>query len=77
MSQNLKVGQSFEVVEVLMDGGYFNVFKVTGFTIGIILGRGIDCLPNGNTPYSYEFKYMSLLDKDIKPIGKLTITKLK
>ncbi|AXF52592.1 MAG: kinase-like protein [Caudoviricetes sp.] len=78
MKNNLKVGDSFEVVEVLTYGGYYNVFKENGFTIGKKMSHGISCLSNSNKcDDNIRFRYMSILDNEVKPVGKLTITKLK
>lgn len=75
--ENLKVGQSFEVVEVLSSGGYNesnmlqDCYKVNGFTIY----DGNNALANGTT-VDNEWYYMRE-GIEVKPIGKLTITKLK
>lgn len=78
---DLKVGQSCEVVEILNEGGFGNDnFKVRGFTVGEIElgGYGINCLTNGSLLFSNsKYLYMSLLEKEIKVWGKLTVTKVK
>ncbi|QQT43316.1 Uncharacterised protein [Sphingobacterium multivorum] len=76
MENKIKVGQTFEVVEVLTDGGYFDSFKIGGFTIGETFGFGISCLCNTEN-FTKTYRYMSTIDEEIKPIGKLTITKVK
>ena len=78
--ENLKVGQSFEVVEVLTEGCYDKTFKVGGFTIAHMHSKSVYMvLVNGNnldmqkhSPWLAMF-----VGSEVKPIGKLTITKLK
>lgn len=73
MENKLKVGQTFEVVEVLRDGGYGKyAFNIGGFTIGNknILVDGLNILSNDNS-------VLFMTKNEIKPIGKLTITKVK
>ena len=75
--ENLKVGQSFEVVEVLSSGGFNqsklvqDCYKINGFTIY----DGHNALANGTT-VDNEWYYMRI-DVEVKIVGKLTITKLK
>lgn len=77
MERKLKVGDSFEVVEVLDCNEYDtepNLFKLGGQTVGI----GNLVLVNGSSEMfkgKNEFLFLSKTRK--KPIGKLTITKLK
>lgn len=75
----LKVGQSCEVVEILDEGGFGDdPFKVRGFTVGEKEVYGVNCLTNGSLLFSNsKYLYMSLLEKEIKVWGKLTITKVK
>lgn len=75
MKTNLKVGDTFEVVEVLTDGGYGNVFKVGGHTIGHKDERGVYCLSNSED-FSIPL-YMSYILKQIKPVGRLVVKKVK
>lgn len=76
----LKIGQSFEVVEVLKHGFTdTSLFKIGGFTIGISTYdfNCVNCVINGEN-YSNNRTLMWMeKGEEIKPIGKLTITKLK
>lgn len=85
MNNKLKVGQSFEVVEVLQNRNYhINLFKIGGHTIKSSGNRWNHTLANG---YKWEcaleksdlnFNHgVWMTDYEVKPIGKLTITKLK
>lgn len=85
--KELKVGQSFEVVKVL-DAGFSDktLFKIGGFTLGETqTGNCIKCMGNGSKkitdPISNRFMstcYLNMrIGSEVKPIGKLTITKLK
>ena len=82
MENQIKVGQSFEVVKVLTDGGYSDksLFKIGGYTIGkqhSLLG-GIRTLSNGENIHNHQnLIYLSPLEGEIKRVGKLTITKIK
>lgn len=72
----LKIGQQFEVVEVLTRGNYINVFKTGGWTIG---ERGImttRCLSNGSNAYKVR-GYTMWNHSEIKTVGRLTVTKVK
>ncbi len=75
----LKVGQQFEVVEVLTDGGYIDAFKVGGWYVS----RKPDIYGLLNV---FPAEYESAMDQDIlaiivgtevKPVGRLTVTKVK
>jgi len=77
MEKEITVGQSCEVVKILTDGGYFNSFKTNSFTIGHKGDLGIYCLPNHDYTDAFKYRYMSLLENEVKPIGKLTVTKVK
>ena len=69
----LKVGQQFEVVEVLTSGSYINVFKTGGWTIG---ERGImttRCLSNGSNDYKGR-GYTMWSHSEVKSVGRLTVT---
>lgn len=81
MKTKLKVGDSFEVVEVLDHKFIGDVFKTGGHTIEFECGHQ---LLNGNERYGILKKkscfgqcalYLSRACR--KPIGKLTITKVK
>lgn len=76
-SEVLKVGDSFEVVEVLDPNEYSidkNVFKKGGHS----LRDGHTVLINGNSGlFKGKDKYLYLNETRRKLIGKLTITKLK
>ena len=76
----LKIGQQFEVVEVLTDGGYpSGVFKIGGWTMtnGEMFSSIAKCVPNGeNANRSRNILSMSVI-KEIKPVGRLIVTKIK
>lgn len=73
----LKVGQSFDVVEVICDKEYeadTSLFKKNGHT----LCNGSICLINGNSGlFEGKDQYLYLNKTRRKLIAKLTITKLK
>lgn len=80
MKSKLKVGDSFEVVEVLKgvnDCYNVEVFKIGGHTI--YTGHNSQCIcNNGYVGITYEgYSTLAILDSYRKPIGKLTITKVK
>ena len=81
METKLKVGDSFEVVEVISSEYENNPFKIGGHTLKMSVINHI--LINGNINYGGYFKEylgqktLCLLYKHTKPIGKLTITKIK
>ena len=79
MEDNLKVGQQFEVVEVLTGGYYsYGLFKTGGHTI--MSDKNI-VLTNGETPRFIErsqFGYSAhMYDTKVKKVGRLTLTKIK
>lgn len=77
MENKIKVGQTFDVVEVL-DTKYENdYFKIGGHTIS--LGRNDQYFCNGPIGgiANDGFTTLALADHWIKKIGKLTITKVK
>ena len=76
MQDKLKVGQQFEVVEVLTDGGYRNAFKVGKWTVAEVES---DTLLNTLTNFDSETSYpLSMkVGKEVKPVGRLTVTKIK
>lgn len=82
MKTKLKVGDSFEVVEVLSSPYFKKTLKVGGQTLKLskindVLVNGIDCNHVGvNEELLYQ-RTLCLAYKDTKPIGKLTITKVK
>lgn len=71
--KNLKVGQSFYVVEVLDNLGYQYLKGKQGIVTKSSDGIGFDF--DNFCPYGLERPYM--FESEVKPIGKLTITKLK
>ena len=72
----LKVGQQFEVVEVLTDGGYENAFKVGGCTISEPKQNGwYDTLTNFDSETNYTLNMK--VEEEVKPVGRLTVTKIK
>lgn len=72
----LKVGQQFEVVEVLTDGGYINVFRTGGWTIGKRNIISIRCLSNGSNDYMGR-EYLLWNHSEAKPVGRLTVKEVK
>lgn len=75
----LKVGQQFEVVEVLTDGGHTCAFKLGGWYVS----RKPDIYGLLNV---FPAEYESATDQDIlaiivgteiKPVGRLTVNKVK
>jgi hypothetical protein len=76
MKTNLKVGDTFEVVEVLTEGGYDNRFKIGGWTIGIPEDRIHYCLCNEHKLPSKTILSM-WTGKECKPVGRLVVTKVK
>lgn len=78
--KNLKVGQSFEVVKVLMPRGFEGMFIIGKYCLGVFDANsphGLMCKPNAHN-YTDGFTcYLSGLREEYEPIGKLTITKLK
>ena len=85
--EKLKVGQQFEVVEVL-DSMFHDktLFKIGGFTVGKrYTGTLIKCMGNGSrTTDSVMGKvfmstcYLNMYkNSEVKPIGRLTVTKVK
>lgn len=79
MENKLKVGQTFEVVEVLDGSKYMEAFVKGLQTIKI--GYNYVTTDKHYRKYpdnvSNSFYHLYLCDKEIKPIGKLTITKVK
>lgn len=76
--KDLKLGMSFEVVEVI-DYGFSDesLFKIGGFTVGLKYKSLINCLVNGECANTdHQLLYMRP-KSEVKPIGKLTITKVK
>lgn len=79
MENKLKVGQTFEVVEVLTDGGYSNLYKVGGHSI---ITHDRQVITNGINPYAIqrnEYKQHTayMYESEVKPIGRLIVTKVK
>lgn len=77
MKTNLKVGDTFDVVEVLTDGDYSEEhFKIGGWTIGCVYSNNIyDCLNNGS--FIQGGLLSMYLNTEIKPVGRLVVTKVK
>lgn len=73
MNDKLKVGQSFEVVEVLGNLGYSYLKGEQGICTKSFCFDGYDF--EDFSPYTDIKPY--LYKSELKPIGKLTITKLK
>lgn len=74
--QKLKIGQQFEVVEVLTDGGYVHAFKVGGCTVAKIKS---DIMYKTLTNFDSETHYplRMRVGEEVKPVGRLTVTKIK
>lgn len=81
----LKIGQQFEVVEVLTCGGYTDTFKVCGWTLHFkeYINGGGKTLCNGGhyTMGKMRIKYgchcRHMFGYQVKPVGRLTVTKIK
>lgn len=83
----LKIGQQFEVVEVLTEGDYLDtgVVKAGGRTIALDQDKERDghVLANGSRSsifsksrlYGCVTAYM--YGEEVKPVGRLTVTKVK
>ena len=70
----LKVGQQFEVVEVLTDGDYIGLFKVGGYTIHTLThtdGFG-NTLTNG--PIRHIEPCVPMYARELRRVGRLTVT---
>ena len=76
VENKLKLGQQFEVVEVLTSGSYINVFKTGGWTIGDGGVRLIRCLSNGSNNYIGR-GYTMWSNYEVKPVGRLTVKEVK
>lgn len=81
MKTQIKVGDTFEVVEILSYDGYINAFVPHKTTLKY-MGKFI-C---NHESYRKGFIHLSMLersnrlhlsDSEVKPIGRLIITKLK
>ena len=81
----LKVGQQFEVVEVLTDGGYFVAFKVCGWTLHfkeyregcgktLCIGEHYD---RGSISIKYGCYCRHMYKYEVKPVGRLTVKEVK
>lgn len=83
VENKLKIGQQFEVVEVLTDGGYrVNPFNIGGHTLAFNGNK--DILVNGafsGDRSLYKEKHgcctLYMHDDEVKPVGRLTVTKVK
>ncbi|MEI2271859.1 hypothetical protein OHD16_06860 [Sphingobacterium sp. ML3W] len=78
MENKIKVGQSFDVVEILHSRPKNeNNFKIGGHTLS--LGRNNQYFCNGISGGIEHggFTTLALNDQQVKKIGKLTITKVK
>lgn len=81
MKTQIKVGDTFEVVEILSYDGYINAFVPHKTTLKYM--GGFIC---NHESYRNGFVRLSMLDiinrlhlsdSEVKPIGRLTITKVK
>lgn len=80
MERKLKVGDSFEVVEVLENELYNEIIGQHCVNLGLIEdeSRLYNNVFTSKTNFETSFgKVTLLIDSELKPIGKLTITKLK
>ena len=75
----LKTGQQFEVVEVLTDGRYIDAFKVGGWIIAhnTIYEDLLEVLPNKYEPVTCQDTLAMKVGTEVKPVGRLTVTKVK
>ena len=77
----LKVGQQFEVVEVLTDGMFTDetLLKIGGWTMGysIEFTNIFECIPNGKNIHQFPDLLSMYITKEVKPVGRLTVTKIK
>lgn len=81
MEKIIKVGDTFEVVEILTDGGFVDAFVPHRTTL-----KYADEFICNHEFYRKDFIHLSmlssmnrlsLLDSEVKPIGRLIITKVK
>lgn len=81
VENKLKVGQQFEVVEVLTDGGFTDktLLKIGGWTMGYRdkYSRFVECVPNGKNVGRFSNLLNMHIIKEVKPVGRLTVTKIK
>ena len=71
----MKKGDTFEVVEILTDGGYGKGrFKIDGWTIARKFDSLLKCLPNGKKTCNFPFHMYSY---EVRPVGRLIVTKVK
>lgn len=76
MKTNLKVGDTFEVVEVLTDGNYDDVFKIKGWTTGQFYNETlIDCLCNVDE--KRDGTLVMYKGSEVRQVGRLVVTKVK
>lgn len=75
----LKIGQQFEVVEVLTEGGYVEAFKVGGWIIAhnTTDEEMLEVLPNKYEPVTCQDTLAMKVGTEVKPVGRLTVTKIK
>ena len=77
-NQKLKIGQQFEVVEVLTDGMYLDktFFKFGGWAVGYReeFSNLVKCVPNGKNVNQFPNLLNMFIDVEVKPVGRLTVT---
>ena len=74
----LKVGQQFEVVEVLTDGGYpSGAFNIGGHTLHFKEYSNGDGQTLCNGPYRFIIPFAHMFASELKRVGRLTVTKIK
>lgn len=81
MKNQLKVGQQFEVVEVLTDGVFTDktLFKIGGWTLGYLkdFSNIVECVPNGKNINQFPGLLNMFVITEVNRVGRLTVTKIK
>lgn len=76
--EDLKVGMSFEVVELISNIGSIQLKGNQGIVVHKSMYTEVVCNNSWyTTAYYFESKVALMLKDETKPIGKLTITSLK
>ena len=75
----MKKGDTFEVVEILDDGGFVKgVFKIGGWTISMAYGLTLnEALVNGVKGLTFSRYLLMETNKEVRPVGRLIVTKVK
>lgn len=78
VENKLKIGQQFEVVEVLTDGGYLYSFKCGGWSVGYRNDKPmLKVLPNSIDSVMEGYHLSMAVGKEVKPVGRLTVKEVK